>query len=333
MPSDLRTDPQSVAILRRGDALELVAELENRSIDCVVTSPPYWHARAYNDDRRELGNLDQSLAEYVDSLVGLFEALTPKLVRGAPVWLNIGGRYASGGFGLPGPKLGDRESWDDMVGAGRQQPPPPGYHPRDLLDLPAKVAEAIRSRTPLILRVAIVWNKMVASEPPVRDRPSRSYEMVYVFTNGHPSRMADPGATWFKTSVWSIKVASSKQNNHPASMPLELAKRCIEASGSPRTVLDPFCGSGTTLAAAARLGVPRSIGFDLSADYLATARKRLIRDKVPLLQTTVVTDSDRRCEVCGGPLEGRSDRLTCSGRCKKAKSRRERADTPVEAVA
>jgi adenine-specific DNA-methyltransferase len=82
--------------------------------------------------------------------------------------------------------------------------------------------------------------------------------------------------------VWSIRRVtagrrSSERTDHPAQMPLELARRIILACSKPDDiVLDPFAGSGTTLIAAADLG-RAGRGFEMRADYAALARSRLIR--------------------------------------------------------
>jgi DNA modification methylase len=311
--------------LCQGDALDLARSLPPGSIDAVVTSPPYFKMREYSSDPRQLGARDQSLGEYVDYLVALFGALLPALEPHAAVWLNLGARFAAGGFGIHGPALRRRPSWDSVTGRRNRQTPPVGYHERDLLPLPALVADALRSRVPLICRAEIVWSKPVAVESPRIDRPSRSHEMLYLFAPKHPCRARDPGEKWWKTSVWSIPVESAARTGHPAAMPLELAQRCIRSSGNPRLVLDPFCGSGTTLLASTRLGVD-AVGFDLEPGYLEKARHRLVTDS-PLFAPEIVTDSDvaggRVCPVDGVPLLGRADQVTCSDRCRQRAYRKQ----------
>jgi hypothetical protein len=186
----------TIARLLHGDAIELVSHLEYRLVDCVATSSSYFHARAYSDDVRELGRIDQSLDEFRNYLVALFRALLPKLTPHAAIWLNVGDRFAGGGFGEPGPKLARRASWDGMIGPRNRQKPPAGYHDRDFLPVSALVADALREQVPLIGRGEIVWDKSRAIEAPRRDRVSRSHEMVYLFTPKHPNRSRNPREGW-----------------------------------------------------------------------------------------------------------------------------------------
>jgi site-specific DNA-methyltransferase (adenine-specific) len=95
-----------------------------------------------------------------------------------------------------------------------------------------------------------------------------------------PAGMAgwhDPGSDWEQlcANVWSIPPERRSYGGHPAPWPLELASRCIRLSTWPgEVVLDPFCGSGTTLLAARELG-RRAIGIDASEAYCELAAKRV----------------------------------------------------------
>lgn len=94
------------------------------------------------------------------------------------------------------------------------------------------------------------------------------------------------GKQWLKNSisVWSDlrKTADEQKLKHPAQFPTQLVDRLIESflPDGPGTVLDPFCGSGSTLVAAQRMG-KRAIGCELSADYVALTKKRLSETQCP----------------------------------------------------
>jgi len=83
------------------------------------------------------------------------------------------------------------------------------------------------------------------------------------------------GNTWF---IPYVNKKNVKIRNHPATFPVELAANCIRIHGVRRSmvVLDPFAGIGSSAEAAKECGVGRFIGFDVSASYLAEARKRVV---------------------------------------------------------
>ena len=77
-----------------GDCLELLPTLPPASVQCIVTSPPYFGLRRYSDDPREIGN-EPTPAEYVDHLVSVFTAAWDVLADDGTLWLNLGDSYAN----------------------------------------------------------------------------------------------------------------------------------------------------------------------------------------------------------------------------------------------
>ena len=87
--------------LFHGDAFSVVRGLENESVDCVLTSPPYWRQRDYSGHPDQWGQ-EKSVGSYVDKLVYLFSAIMPKLKPRGVVWLNLGDKRVDGQLcGLP----------------------------------------------------------------------------------------------------------------------------------------------------------------------------------------------------------------------------------------
>jgi len=183
---------------------------------------------------------------------------------------------------------------------------------KNLLGMPWRVAFALQDAG-WYLRSDIVWHKPNAMPESVRDRPTKAHEYVFLFAkseryyydadairepdsgyasgNGFTGRQGTssyharsggpgtearhmPGGGRNARSVWSI-TTKPYAGAHFATFPPELPERCIKAgSAEGDTVLDPFCGSGTTLAVARQLA-RRAIGIDLNADYLELASRRL----------------------------------------------------------
>lgn len=255
--------------LYNGDAVEVLRELPDESVDCCVTSPPYWRQRVYGVAGEH--GLENTPEAYVESLREVFAEVRRVLHRERPLWLNVGDKFATGGFGGGG-SLSRRKNWTSIVGRTGWDKPPPGFKDRDLTLTPFRLADALRADG-WILRQTVMWKKGAAVEPPRRDRPATSHEYVFLFVKRpRPEMPRDPGEPWWHSSVWSI--ANDGDGSHSAMMPLELARRCIIAGCKEgELVLDPFLGSGTVALAARNLG-RRSVGIDLSPDSCVTAARR-----------------------------------------------------------
>jgi site-specific DNA-methyltransferase (cytosine-N4-specific) len=253
--------------------------MPDESVQCCVTSPPYWRQRDYGGGGAELGREDTPTA-FAEALVAVARELRRVLVGDGSLWLNIGDKYAAGGNGGGGIAKSRRAWRGDTLKKGWRSAPP-GYKPKDLTLSPFLVADALRADG-WYLRQTIIWDKMVAPEPPRQDRPSSGHEYVFLLTPGSKSRVRDPGEGWWHQSVWAIRQSSDA--SHIAPMPAELARRCIAAGTKEGdTVLDPFAGSGTTCIVAARSG-RNSIGLELNPKTALLARTRIC-DDAPLLNT------------------------------------------------
>jgi site-specific DNA-methyltransferase (cytosine-N4-specific) len=221
---------------------------------------------------------------YVQHLVELFRQSRNALKVGASLWINLGdtyfGRWASirpnGRQGLAG------------ATRSRRRTPSGGWlHDKQLLLLPSRFAIAMQDDG-WILRNDLVWSKPQVPPRPEQDRLRLSHEHFFHFvqkTRGsrptyyYDLNMAEPGA------LDVVSVPSRKEKlDHPAVFPPALVRPRI-GSSSPEggLVIDPFCGSGTTLVAAVELG-RRAIGFDLSMPYVDMAQSSLNEIKAPTLK-------------------------------------------------
>lgn len=254
--------------LHHGDATATLAEMGAGSVDCIVTSPPYFGLRDYGVDG-QMG-AESTPAEYVAGMVALFREARRVLADDGTLWLNIGDSYGPG---------------------------------KNLLGIPWRVAFALQDDG-WILRNDIIWHKPNAMPESVTDRLSTRHEHLFMLTKGprywfdldpirveieHPGVKRSIGA--FQKvgdghnpahrgllsdghplgknpgDVWAIPTTPFP-GAHFATMPRALAERCVLAGCKPGgTVLDPFSGSGTAGTAATKHG--RSyVGVDLNADYL-----------------------------------------------------------------
>lgn len=139
--------------LLQGDCREVLATMEAESVQTCVTSPPYYGLRAYlpdghPDKASEIG-LEQSPAEYVAQLVEVFREVRRVLRTDGTAWLNLGDSYATQGGahgGRADNQTGVGAKRTHMAGAGDQRPrsPAPGLKPKDLMQIPARVALALQ---------------------------------------------------------------------------------------------------------------------------------------------------------------------------------------------
>lgn len=265
-----------MTVLVRADAGQPLP-IRPRSVQAVVTSPPYLRQRVYGDDPRE-GGREETLAGYVDWLTTALDHVRDAMDRRALLWLNIGDKAnGSGGAG------GDWQRIDPDGGQQRDGGPgkfsDPLYEDGSYLDVGGAVVASLIARG-WRLRLPIVWDKGRDSPESLHHvrRPRWSHEMIYLLSpwprsrkgrhdqqpRFYPTGLRDLDGRPITGSVWRFPPGGSGPA-HLAPFPDELARRCIMASTLPGDlVLDPFHGSGTTARVATALG-RRAIGVDLYA--------------------------------------------------------------------
>lgn len=126
-----------------GDCRETLKTLPDKSVHCVVTSPPYFCLRDYGEDD-QIG-LEETPEDFVGALVDVFREVKRVLHQSGTVWLNLGDSY------------GDKQ----------------------LLGIPWRVAFALQADG-WILRQSIVWAKSKTMPEPVRDRCTRAHELIFM---------------------------------------------------------------------------------------------------------------------------------------------------------
>jgi DNA modification methylase len=269
-----------------GDVRQRLQELPDGSVQCVVTSPPYWGLRDYGHEG-QIG-LEQTPDEYVAEMVAVFREVRRVLADDGTLWLNLGDSYASG---------------------------------KQLVGIPWRVAFALQADG-WWLRQDIIWAKPNPMPESVKDRCTKAHEYVFLLTKNsryyydymavseeaiYAKQHAAKSTSWGtnrkhsnksnvakyafagdnkttlaggrknKRDVWSIPTKPFK-GAHFAVMPMALVEPCILA-GSERldTVLDPFCGSGTVGVVALR-NQRKFIGIELNKEYAELAEMRIYED-------------------------------------------------------
>lgn len=257
-----------------GDCVDSMRSLPEKSVNCCVTSPPYYGLRDYGVDG-QIG-LEKDPEEYIHSLVSVFKEVHRVLSDDGTLWLNMG----------------------DSYGKNKQ-----------LLGMPWRLAFALQADG-WILRQDIIWHKPNPMPESVTDRCTKAHEYIFLFSKGKKyfydadaiktpvkqdwgtrnrtngkyhnegsglaphSGLEKSYQTANKRSVWSVTSKPFK-GAHFATFPPELIEPCILA-GCPvgGTVLDPFGGSGTTAGVSIANG-RNAILCELNPDYASLVGERV----------------------------------------------------------
>jgi DNA modification methylase len=300
----------------RGDARRI--PLRDKTVQCVVTSPPYFQLRDYQCGPGQIG-LEATPEQYVAALVEVFREVRRVLRDDGVLWLVLGDSYQ--GPNWRGTRRAGAEQARNRGGTAARASLDNSRHGhgtlkrKDLIGIPWRVALALQADG-WHLRADVIWAKPNPMPEPVLDRPTRSHDYVFLLAkrrryfydasaiaepaiSGHPSanrfhhrhRLTSgnrgTSTCWNQVGgrrnhrdVWQIPHEPISEA-HYATFPAELAKLCILAGSRPGDlVLDPFLGSGTTGKTAARLG-RRWVGIELSAEYVALARRHTAQAGLP----------------------------------------------------
>ena len=271
----IMADMNNLQILT-GDSLTILPTLAAESVQCCVTSPPYWGLRDY-DHPAQIG-AEPSPELYVENLVAIFREVRRVLCKDGTMWLNVGDGYArNGGTGNCGPNAIVGNTKKLIQRRNCKVPDCWGLKDRDLMGLPWRVAFALQADG-WILRSKITWIKKTAMPESVKNRPTNATEEVFLFAKS-PTYFYDPNgfreASGANLRNYWILGPDPGGNGHPAAFPRELARRCILlGTRIGDTVLDPFGGSGTTGLAASELG-RKAILIELNPAYAHMGWERI----------------------------------------------------------
>ena len=301
----------------QGDVINRLKDLPDRSIQCVVTSPPYWGLRNYQMEG-QLG-LEPTPELYVENMVQVFREVHRVLRDDGTLWLNLGDSYCGTGHkgDYKDPKHKEGRNGQSIAVNNKIK----GLKQKDLVGIPWRVAFALQADG-WYLRQDIIWHKPNPMPESVTDRCTKAHEYIFLLTksakyfydndairepyntanetprsekfyglrdraveNGVKIQTALPQSRRYthegrnKRSVWRINTKPYKEA-HFAVFPEELPTLCIKAGSSEGdVVLDPFFGSGTTGWVAQRLG-RKWIGIELNAEYIKIAEKRFAQKEL-----------------------------------------------------
>lgn len=167
--------------LIEGDCREILPTLSTQSVQCCVTSPPYWGLRDYGENG-QLG-LEATLEEYIDKMVAVFREVWRVLRDDGTLWVNMGDSYAHGECGGKSPVDGrtDRMGGGNPRGRTTRATLSNGLKPKNLCGIPWRVAFALQADG-WYLRSDIIWHKPNPMPESVTDRPTKAHEYIFLLS-------------------------------------------------------------------------------------------------------------------------------------------------------
>ncbi len=285
-------------------AMDTCGQVADRSVALVVTSPPYFAGKEYEEAMGQ-GHIPAGYVAYLEMLHDVFAQCVNKLEPGGRIAVNV-------------------------ANLGR----------RPYRSLSADVIHILQDRLGLLLRGEVIWRKaqgaggncawgsfLKPGNPVLRDLTER----VVIASKGRfdraipPARRAAEDRPYVGTAqvdefmeattdLWDIPPESATRVGHPAPFPVELPQRLIELyTYQDDLVLDPFIGAGTAAVAAVRTG-RHYVGFDTDADYIDLAEQRIKSERERLAEERIKSERER-LTIPEGPkaLEKAREVLEASG--------------------
>lgn len=269
-----------------GDVLEKLKEIPSESIDCIISSPPYWGLRSYGMED-EWGR-EPDFRDFMKKLHSLMVELKRTVKDTGSIWINLGDTYFSSKLGSARPTglHGDNCSCGTCTSRS----------PNNFKPVKSTVPEGSRCLIPsrfaidcvdnlqLLLRNDIIWNKPNSIPDSVESKLPNTWEPIFFFAKNKKCYL----------DVKSIEIISATKmfetkrqkdmltipvkkfhGSHTATFPEELIEKIVKvACPANGMVLDPFLGSGTVGAVAEKFG-REWCGIELNPEYIKIAEKRL----------------------------------------------------------
>lgn len=297
-----------------GDAHDVLTELPDESVDCIVTSPPYYGLRDYGTPGQY--GLEETPTGYAETLRRVFAEARRVLSEEGTLWLNLGDSYSVRWSSERG--AGRRGLNGDDDDRGRSGAITHGVPEKNLLGVPWRVAFALQDDG-WILRNEIIWSKPNAMPEPVRDRLSARHEHLFLFSKsrryhfdldaireplarpeavregivfggakGAAGKLGGSGRRGGNVSVYGAGGESKGRNPgdvwsistrpypeaHFAVFPIDLPIRCIKAGCKPGGTVLDPFSGSGTTGEAARKLGRKYVGIDLNPTYHDLAKQR-----------------------------------------------------------
>ena len=253
-----KLSPSAMPHYVQGDAATTIQHIEDESIDCIVTTPPYWWRRTQGTESITATNLDDFIQELLQTMAQAWRVLKPQ----GSLWLNVGDDTTSGFF----------------------------------LGVPWRLILPMIDKQGWLLANEVVWNRITTSPQGSQDHLRKVHEFMFHLVKGEDFYYDDEALrrtfALISRNDDKNRGKQSKAAKHQSQIPSDVWTIGVQRSGiahyrvAPDTLyrlpivatcprdgilLDPYCGTGTACKIAYEMNL-RSIGIDINPDYIKQAR-------------------------------------------------------------
>lgn len=287
--------------------LETLRKMEDKSIDCVITSPPYWQLRDYGYEGQ--WGLEPTFNEYLEHLWSMMDEIYRVLKDEGTVWINLGDTYnTNSGGGGESCTTGNKKALEEC---GRRSKQDKRYASKCLLLIPHRFAIGCIDRG-WIVRNDVIWAKRNGMPESVTDRFSKKHEYMFFMVksekyyfdldairgnNQTKSNTRNKSTEFYGIELsvgkgerewnnengknpgsvsdfWDIPTKPSSSKHYAVYNDSLIAKPILAGCPEHGIIYDPFMGSGSTADAAIRAN-RKFIGSEMSEEYLKIANDRI----------------------------------------------------------
>jgi DNA modification methylase len=162
-----------------GDSLHILKTLPDNSVDCCVTSPPYYLLRDYDGIEGQIG-IEETPEKYIDKLLSIFHEVHRVLKDGGTLWVNIADTYNGSGKNNVNSKPLSPLQLSNTASHSVKRTEIEGLQAKSLIGIPWRFALAMQNEW--LVRQDIIWAKKNPMPEPCKDRFCKSHEYIFLFS-------------------------------------------------------------------------------------------------------------------------------------------------------
>ena len=188
--------------IKQGNCLDVLKTLPSESVNCCITSPPYWGLRDYGTGKLQIG-LELTPKEYIEKIVLVFREVKRVLRNDGTLWLNLGDTYSAQRWTKKGETTTPAQPMNGMSDTWRAIAPTKesGLPDKNLVGIPWRVALALQADG-WYLRQDIIWHKPNPMPESVTDRCTKAHEYIFLMSK-NPNYYFD-NESIKERSVWDV---------------------------------------------------------------------------------------------------------------------------------